>query len=65
MYLLKIRQKSNIPANAGHILRPEIDSTDFKNEHSTTNTTYKNHIFLEKNIAKDIETDKTIKQNKK
>ena len=45
-------QKNNIPADAGHFLRTEIDSTDFKNEHSTTNTTYKNHIFLRKIFQK-------------
>ena len=61
----KMRQKNNIPADAGHFLSAEIDSTDFKNEHSTVKTTYKNHIFLKKNIPKDLEADKTIEQNKK
>ena len=31
-----MRKKSNIPADAGHFLRTEIDSTDFKNENLTT-----------------------------
>ena len=31
-----MRQKSNIPADAGHFLRTEIDSIDFKNENLTT-----------------------------
>ena len=31
-----MRQKNNIPADAGHFLRTEIDSTDFKNENLTT-----------------------------
>ena len=29
-------QKNNIPADAGHFLRTEIDSIDFKNENLTT-----------------------------
>ena len=36
MYLQKIRQKKNTPADAGHFLNTKIDSTDFKNEHLTT-----------------------------
>ena len=31
-----MRQKNNIPADAGLFLRTEIDSTDFKNENLTT-----------------------------
>ena len=31
-----MRQKNNIPADAGHFLRTEIDSIDFKNENLTT-----------------------------
>ena len=29
-------QKNNIPADAGHFLKTEIDSIDFKNENLTT-----------------------------
>ena len=29
------RKKSNIPADAGHFLRTEIEGTDFKNENLT------------------------------
>ena len=45
-----MRQKNNIPADAGHFLRTEIDSTDFKNENLTTKARQKSHIFLKKNI---------------
>ena len=31
-----MRQRNNIPAEAGHFLRTEIDSIDFKNENLTT-----------------------------
>ena len=31
-----MRQENNIPADATHSLRTEIDSADFKNEKSTT-----------------------------
>ena len=31
-----MRQKNNIPADAGLFLRTEIESTDFKNENLTT-----------------------------
>ena len=31
-----MRQKNNIPGDARHFLRTEIDSTDFKNENLTT-----------------------------
>ena len=30
------QKKNNIPADGGHFLRKEIDSTDFKNENLTT-----------------------------
>ena len=61
MYLQKIRQKkNNIPADAGHFLRTEIDSIDFKNESLTTkirtNKAEKPYIFFKKNIPKDLET---------
>ena len=59
-----MRQKNNIPADAGHFLRTEIDSIDFKNENLTTkirrNKAEKPHLF-KKNIAKDLEKDETIK----
>ena len=32
----KSETKNNIPADAGHFLRTEIDSIDFKNENLTT-----------------------------
>ena len=60
-----MRQKNNIPADAGHFLRTEIDSTDFKYQNLTTKTTQKSHIFFKRNIPKDLETDETIEQNKK
>ena len=31
-----MRQKSNIPADAGHFLSTKIESIDFKNENLTT-----------------------------
>ena len=44
-----MRQKNNIPADAGHFLRTEIDSIDFKNENLTTkirrNKAEKPHLF--------------------
>ena len=57
----KMRQKNNIPADAGHFLRPEIDSTDFKNEKSTTKGRQKNHITKKKKIPKFLETNETIR----
>ena len=60
-----MRQKNNIPAYAGHFLSTEIDSTDFKNENSTTKTRQKNHFFFKNNIRKDLEKDESINQNKK
>ena len=41
-----MRQKNNIPADAGHFLRTEIDSMDFKYQNLTTKTTQKSHIFF-------------------
>ena len=60
-----MRQKNNNPADAGYFLRTEIDSTDFKNENSTTKIRQKNLIFKKKKIPKDVETDETIEENKK
>ena len=44
-----MRQRNNIPAEAGHFLRTEIDSIDFKNENLTTkirrNKAEKPHLF--------------------
>ena len=48
----KMRQKNDIPADAGHFLRAEIDSTDFKNENSTTKGRQKNHITKKKKSSK-------------
>ena len=62
-----MRQISNIPADAGHFLRTEIDSTIFINEELTAkvrrNKAENSYVF-KKNIRKDLETDETIKQNK-
>ena len=45
----KSETKNNIPADAGHFLRTEIDSIDFKNENLTTkirrNKAEKPHLF--------------------
>ena len=60
-----MREKNNNPADAGYFLRTEIDSTDFKNENSTTKIRQKNLIFKKKKIPKDLETDETIEENKK
>ena len=65
MYLQKLRQINNIPADAGHFLSTETDSTDFKNENLTTKIRRKRaekpHL-KKKYIPKNLETDKTIKQ---
>ena len=60
-----MRQKNNNPADPGYFLTTEIDSTDFKNENSTTKIRQKNLIFKKKKIPKDVETDETIEENKK
>ena len=60
-----MRQKHNIPADAGHFLRREID---FKNEKLTTKlrrNKARKPYFLKKNIPKDLETEETINENKK
>ena len=46
----KMRQKNNIPADAGHFLRTEIDSIDFKIENLTTKARQKKPYFLKKNL---------------
>ena len=54
---------NNIPPDAQHFLRTEIDSTDFKNENLTTKlrgNKATNPYFFLKNIPKDLETDKTL-----
>ena len=64
MFPEKKWQKNNIPAHAGHLLRTEIDSTDFENENLTTKIRRKKEeklYFFKKNIRKDLETDETIK----
>ena len=67
MYVQKIRQINNIPADAGHFLRTQIDSTNFPNENLTTkvgrNKAENSYVF-KRNILKDLETDETIKQSK-
>ena len=62
-----MRQRNNIPADAGHFSRTEIDSTKFTNEKLTTKVRRKkaeNWCVFKKNIPKDLETDKNTKQNK-
>ena len=61
MYLQKLRQINNIPADAGHFLSTETDSTDFKNENLTTKIRRKRaeKPHLKKNIFQ-----KTLKQTK-
>ena len=54
---------NNIPADAAHFLRTEIDSTDFKNENLTTKIRRNkstNPYLKKQNIAKDLETDETL-----
>ena len=67
MYVQKIRQINNIPADAGHFLRTQIDSTNFANKKLTAkarrNKAEYSYVF-KKNIPKDLETDETIRQNK-
>ena len=47
-----MRQKNNIPADAGHFLRTKIDSIDFKNENLTAkirrNKAEKSILFFKK-----------------
>ena len=43
-----MRQKDNIPADAGHFLTAENYSIGFKNENLTTKTRQKNLIFSKK-----------------
>ena len=57
-------EENNIPADAGHFLRTEIDSTDFKNENLRTKirgNKAEKPFFSKKNISKDLETGETIK----
>ena len=68
LYLLKIRQKNNILADAGHFLRTDNHSKDIKKENLTTKIRRNNgekQCFVKKKNPKDPETDETIKQNKK
>ena len=69
MHLYKIRIKNNIPADAGYFLRTEIDPIHFKNKNLTAKIrrymAEKNIFFFKENIPKDLETDETIRQNKK
>ena len=53
-----MRQRNNIPEDAGHFLRLEIDSVDFKNENLTTKirrNKAEKPYFLKKDIPKDLE----------
>ena len=62
-----MRQKNNIPADAGNFLAKKIDSTDFKNEKLTSKirgNKVEKPYFFKKQIPKDLETDETIKQKK-
>ena len=49
-------KKNNIPADAGHILRTKIESTDFKNKNLTTKTkrSKAEKPYLFKNIFENI-----------
>ena len=63
MYLQIIRQKNNIPADAGHFLRTEIDSIDFKNENLTTTirrNKAKKRYFLKKLFQKILKQTKPL-----
>ena len=51
---------NNIPLDAGHFLRNEIDSTDFKKENLITKST-KIDFYKKKNMHKKPESDKTIR----
>ena len=59
----KRKKKNNIPSDAGHFLRTEIDSRDFKNENLTAKIRRNKarKPYLKKNIPKDLETNETIK----
>ena len=62
-----MRQKNNIPADAGNFLRKKIDSTDLKNEKLTSEirgNKVEKPYFFKKNITKDLEKDESIKQKK-
>ena len=61
MYLQKLRQINNIPADAGHFLSTETDSTDFKNENLITKIRRKR---AEKPHLKKKIFQKTLKQTK-
>ena len=65
MFLPTTNEKQdNIPADAGHFLRTETDSTDFKNENLTikiSRNKAQKLYFFQNNIPKDLETDKPIK----
>ena len=66
MFLQKFRKKNNIPADAGHFLRKEIDSTEFKNENLTAKirrNKAENSYFLKKlfqNILKQTKPSNKI-----
>ena len=51
---------NNIPLDAGHFLRNEIDSTDFKKENLITKST-KIDFYKKKNMHKKPESDETIR----
>ena len=58
------REKNNIPADAGHFFKKEIDSTGFQNENLTTKIKRnqpEQPCFFFKNIPKDLGIDKIIK----
>ena len=62
-----MRQKNDIPADAGHFLRIEIDSIDFKKwkfSYRNKKKAGRKAIFFLKNISKDIQIEKTIRPNK-
>ena len=52
--LSKNKRKKNIPSDAGHFLRKEIDSKDFENENLTTKIRRNKKVkpYLLKNFSK-------------
>ena len=58
------RKKNNIPADAGHLLRTEIEWTDFKNENLTAKIRRNKEekpYFFKIFFQKDLQIEQTIK----
>ena len=61
MFITPKKETINIiPLDAGHFLRNEIDSTDFKKENLITKST-KKAFYKKKNMHKKTESDETIR----